>query len=101
MGWDDGDKGNPWQKPGDKGPADLDAIVRPKRPLKTDPVSEDADRLASEVDVGVPAANPRGRYGFSHGRAGPELHPEHGLSLRQRVDDLNPQCFHSAGPLYG
>ncbi len=28
MGWDDGDKGNPWQKNGDKGPADLDAIVR-------------------------------------------------------------------------
>jgi membrane protease subunit HflK len=28
MGWDDGDKGNPWQKHGDKGPADLDAIVR-------------------------------------------------------------------------
>jgi membrane protease subunit HflK len=28
MGWDDGDKGNPWQKNSDKGPADLDAIVR-------------------------------------------------------------------------
>jgi membrane protease subunit HflK len=27
MGWDDGDKGNPW-RPGDKGPADLDAVVR-------------------------------------------------------------------------
>jgi len=28
MGWDDGDKGNPWQSGGDKGPADLDAVVR-------------------------------------------------------------------------
>lgn len=28
MGWDDGDKGNPWRPNGDKGPADLDAIVR-------------------------------------------------------------------------
>ena len=28
MGWDDGDKGNPWQKNNDKGPPDLDAIVR-------------------------------------------------------------------------
>jgi membrane protease subunit HflK len=28
MGWDDGDKGNPWQKQGNKGPADLDALVR-------------------------------------------------------------------------
>ena len=28
MGWDDGDKGNPWRPKGDKGPADLDAIVR-------------------------------------------------------------------------
>jgi membrane protease subunit HflK len=29
MGWDDGDKNNPWQpKRGDKGPADLDAIVK-------------------------------------------------------------------------
>ncbi|HMB72754.1 MAG TPA: FtsH protease activity modulator HflK [Gammaproteobacteria bacterium] len=27
MGWDDGDKNNPWQK-NDRGPADLDAIVR-------------------------------------------------------------------------
>ena len=28
MSWDDGDKGNPWKSNGDKGPADLDAIVR-------------------------------------------------------------------------
>ena len=28
MAWDDGDKGNPWRPRGDKGPADLDAIVR-------------------------------------------------------------------------
>ncbi len=28
MGWDDGDKGNPWQKNNDKGPPDLDALVR-------------------------------------------------------------------------
>jgi len=29
MSWDDGDKGNPWQSGGDnKGPADLDAVVR-------------------------------------------------------------------------
>jgi membrane protease subunit HflK len=28
MAWDDGDKGNPWRPNGDKGPADLDAIVR-------------------------------------------------------------------------
>jgi len=29
MGWDDGDKGNPWRpNGGEKGPADLDAIVR-------------------------------------------------------------------------
>ncbi len=28
MGWDDGDKGNPWKSGGRRGPADLDAIVR-------------------------------------------------------------------------
>ncbi len=28
MAWDDGDKGNPWRPDKDKGPADLDAIVR-------------------------------------------------------------------------
>jgi membrane protease subunit HflK len=28
MTWDDGDKGNPWRPRGEKGPADLDAIVR-------------------------------------------------------------------------
>jgi len=28
MAWDDEDKGNPWRPGGDKGPADLDAIVR-------------------------------------------------------------------------
>ena len=28
MAWDDGDKGNPWKSNGQKGPADLDAIVR-------------------------------------------------------------------------
>jgi membrane protease subunit HflK len=28
MAWDDGDKGNPWRPRGEKGPADLDAIVR-------------------------------------------------------------------------
>jgi membrane protease subunit HflK len=28
MAWDDGDKGNPWRSDKDKGPADLDAIVR-------------------------------------------------------------------------
>lgn len=28
MGWDDGDKGNPWRSDGNKGPADLDAIVK-------------------------------------------------------------------------
>jgi len=28
MGWDDGDKGNPWKSGGRKGSADLDAIVR-------------------------------------------------------------------------
>jgi membrane protease subunit HflK len=28
MGWDDGGKENPWKSGGDKGPADLDAIVR-------------------------------------------------------------------------
>lgn len=28
MGWDDRDKGNPWQKNGERGPADLDEIVR-------------------------------------------------------------------------
>jgi modulator of FtsH protease HflK len=28
MGWDDGDKGNPWRPRNEKGPADLDAIVR-------------------------------------------------------------------------
>jgi len=28
MGWDDGDKGNPGRPSGDKGPADLDAIVK-------------------------------------------------------------------------
>lgn len=28
MGWDDGDKGNSWRSGGNKGPADLDAIVR-------------------------------------------------------------------------
>lgn len=28
MGWDDDDKGNPWRPRGEKGPADLDAIVR-------------------------------------------------------------------------
>ena len=28
MGWDDGDKNNPWRPRDDKGPADLDAIVR-------------------------------------------------------------------------
>ncbi|HEX6998527.1 MAG TPA: FtsH protease activity modulator HflK [Gammaproteobacteria bacterium] len=28
MGWDDGDKNNPWRSGGNKGPADLDAVVR-------------------------------------------------------------------------
>lgn len=28
MGWDDRDKGNPWQKNNERGPADLDEIVR-------------------------------------------------------------------------
>lgn len=28
MAWDDGDKGNPWRSNGQKGPSDLDAIVR-------------------------------------------------------------------------
>jgi membrane protease subunit HflK len=28
MAWDDGDKGNPWRPGGEKGPTDLDAIVR-------------------------------------------------------------------------
>ena len=28
MGWDDGDKGNPWRSDREKGPADLDAVVR-------------------------------------------------------------------------
>jgi membrane protease subunit HflK len=28
MGWDDGDKGNPWRPNGNKGQADLDAIVK-------------------------------------------------------------------------
>lgn len=28
MAWDDGDKGNPWRPNGNKGPADLDQIVR-------------------------------------------------------------------------
>ena len=28
MAWDDEDKGNPWRPGGEKGPADLDAIVR-------------------------------------------------------------------------
>ena len=28
MAWDDGEKGNPWRPRGEKGPADLDAIVR-------------------------------------------------------------------------
>lgn len=28
MAWDDGDKGNPWRSDKDKGPADLDAVVR-------------------------------------------------------------------------
>lgn len=28
MAWDDGNKGNPWRPRGEKGPADLDAIVR-------------------------------------------------------------------------
>ena len=28
MSWDDGNKGNPWQSGGDKGPGDLDAVVR-------------------------------------------------------------------------
>lgn len=28
MAWDDGDKGNPWRPRGEKGPSDLDAIVR-------------------------------------------------------------------------
>lgn len=28
MGWDDGDKGNPWRSDRDKSPADLDAVVR-------------------------------------------------------------------------
>ena len=28
MAWDDGDKGNPWRPRGEKGPADLDTIVR-------------------------------------------------------------------------
>ncbi len=28
MTWDDGDKGNPWRSDKDKGPADLDAVVR-------------------------------------------------------------------------
>jgi membrane protease subunit HflK len=28
MAWDDGDKGNPWKSDKDKGPADLDAVVR-------------------------------------------------------------------------
>ena len=28
MAWDDGDKGNPWRPDKDKGPADLDAVVR-------------------------------------------------------------------------
>ncbi|HEX5420003.1 MAG TPA: FtsH protease activity modulator HflK [Gammaproteobacteria bacterium] len=28
MGWDDGDKGNSWRPDGNKGPADLDAIVK-------------------------------------------------------------------------
>jgi modulator of FtsH protease HflK len=28
MAWDDGDKGNPWRSDKDKGPADLDALVR-------------------------------------------------------------------------
>jgi modulator of FtsH protease HflK len=28
MGWNDGDKGNPWRPERDKGPADLDAVVR-------------------------------------------------------------------------
>ncbi|HEX7080161.1 MAG TPA: FtsH protease activity modulator HflK [Gammaproteobacteria bacterium] len=28
MGWDDGDKGNPWRPSGNKNPADLDAIVK-------------------------------------------------------------------------
>ena len=28
MSWDDGDKNNPWQPSGDKGPADLDAVVK-------------------------------------------------------------------------
>ncbi len=28
MSWDDGDKGNPWQSGGNKGPGDLEAVVR-------------------------------------------------------------------------
>jgi membrane protease subunit HflK len=28
MAWDDGDKGNPWRSDKDRGPADLDAVVR-------------------------------------------------------------------------
>jgi membrane protease subunit HflK len=28
MAWDDGDKGNPWRSDKDKGPADLDAVVK-------------------------------------------------------------------------
>jgi modulator of FtsH protease HflK len=55
MAWDDGDKGNPWRSDKDKGPADLDAVVR------------DLQRKLSGLFRGGGSAGRGGEQGLSGG----------------------------------
>jgi len=55
MAWDDGDKGNPWRSDKDKGPADLDAVVR------------DLQRKLSGIFRGGGGAGRGGEQGLSGG----------------------------------
>jgi len=58
MAWDDGDKGNPWKSDKDKGPADLDAVVRDLQ-----------RKLAGLFRGGGPGRGADGEPGFSSGLA--------------------------------
>jgi membrane protease subunit HflK len=58
MAWDDGDKGNPWRSDKDKGPADLDAVVRDLQ-----------RRLAGLFRGGGPGRGGSGEPGLSAGLA--------------------------------
>jgi membrane protease subunit HflK len=57
MAWDDGDKGNPWRSDKDKGPADLDAVVR------------DLQRKLAGIFRGGGSAGRGGEQGLSGGLA--------------------------------